>query len=299
MRLIVNADDFGYSEAVNQAIIKAFDEGILTSCSLMVSADAFEQAVELARQRPRLAVGLHLVLICGRAVLPVSEVSHLVDKQGNFPYSPFITGLRYYFLPAARAELRKEIYAQVEKFTTTGLPFSHIDGHLHMHMHPTVFQILAEAAEHYGVKRIRLPRETLSHTLKLRRRNLANKLLWWSVFHLLCRNAEQILQGRNFTTVARVYGLLESGAMTEDFWLGILPQLYAATNEIYAHPEVAALAPNSPNLLGDQELAAMLSKKVRQLIESRTIELVTYADLDNQNSNKPFTKDYLSSATGA
>ncbi len=55
-RLIVNADDFGISETVNEAVIRAFTEGVLTSCSLMVTGEAFEHAVSLARAHPGLVV---------------------------------------------------------------------------------------------------------------------------------------------------------------------------------------------------------------------------------------------------
>jgi len=246
----------------------------------MVSGEAAEQAVELARARPRLAVGLHLVLVCGRSALRPAEIPHLVDPQGNFPYSPFISGLRYYFSRQVQEQLRREINAQVEKFVQTGLPFSHIDGHLHMHMHPTVFAILADAAERYGVKRIRLPRENLFHTLRLRRTRLGTKLLWWTVFQLLSRHAEKRLRGRGFLTAERVYGLLESGAMTEDYWLGLLPQLSASTNEIYCHPEIAGLARDSSNRFGEQELKALLSAQVKSLLNAQAIELITYRDLE-------------------
>ncbi len=285
-KLIVNADDFGYSTAVNQAIIKAFEQGILTSCSLMVAEPGFQEAVELARSRPNLGVGLHLVLICGRSVLPPSEIPHLVDKAGNFSNDPFPTGVKYYFSSAAKDELRREIYAQVEKFASTGLPFSHIDGHLHMHMHPTVFTILAEAAEKYGVKRVRLPREVLMHTLRLRKRNLPMKLIWWTVFSLLCRYADKQLKGRNFSTTQKVYGLLESGAMTEDFWLGILPQITTEINEIYCHPEISALAPNSPNLQGEEELVALLSQNIRAKLQEQNFKLINYFDLDKEKGNR-------------
>jgi hopanoid biosynthesis associated protein HpnK len=284
-KLIVNADDFGYSTAVNQAIIKAFNNGVLTSCSLMVGEEAFDEAVKLARSHPKLAVGLHLVLICGRSVLPPDEIPNLVDSKGNFPIDPFLAGVKYYFSSAARKELRKEIFAQVEKFVSTGLPFSHIDGHLHLHMHPTVFEILAEAAEKFGVKRVRLPRETLKHTLNLRRGNLPMKLIWWGVFHLLSRHAKKLLQNRGFSTTDRVYGLLESGAMTEDFWLGIIPQISSEFSEIYSHPEISALAPKSTNLRGGEELAALLSENVSKKLKEHSFELINYFDLERMKGS--------------
>src|SRR5437588_7983476 len=64
-RLIINADDFGRSAAINQAVIRAHREGVLTSASLMVNEPAFDEAVQLARENPKLGVGLHLTLLCG------------------------------------------------------------------------------------------------------------------------------------------------------------------------------------------------------------------------------------------
>src|SRR5947208_16446745 len=95
IRLIVNADDYGLSESVNAAVLEAHDRGILTSCSLMVAEPAAEAAVRAARERPGLAVGLHLVVVCGQAVLPRSAVPRLVDKAGQLSHSPLRAGLSY------------------------------------------------------------------------------------------------------------------------------------------------------------------------------------------------------------
>src|SRR5436309_6725489 len=78
IRLIVNADDFGLSESVNAAVLETHDRGIVTSCSLMVAEPAATAAVEAARERPALAIGLHLTAVCGRAVLPAAEIPPLV-----------------------------------------------------------------------------------------------------------------------------------------------------------------------------------------------------------------------------
>ncbi|HMX28232.1 MAG TPA: ChbG/HpnK family deacetylase, partial [Blastocatellia bacterium] len=117
--LIINGDDFGHSEAVNRAIIQAHREGVLTSASLMVNERAAAQAVELAKANPALAVGLHLVLVLGRAALPHAELTHITDADGNFSDSSFKAGVQYYFSRAARRELRQEMRAQFERFAAT------------------------------------------------------------------------------------------------------------------------------------------------------------------------------------
>ena len=75
--LIVNADDFGLNSSSNHAIIRGHQEGILTSCSLMVNEAGFEEAVQLARENPRLGVGLHLTFLDGHSTLPREKIPGL------------------------------------------------------------------------------------------------------------------------------------------------------------------------------------------------------------------------------
>src|SRR3954453_15501354 len=108
-RLIVNADDFGRSHSINQAVIHAHREGILTTGSLMVNEPACDEAVALARENPRLGVGLHLTLLMGRSALPPEEIPGLVNERGEFENDPVKAGFRYFFQPRLRAQLRPEI----------------------------------------------------------------------------------------------------------------------------------------------------------------------------------------------
>ena len=148
MKLILGADDFGRSTAINRAVEQACKAGMITSASLMVAGDAFEEAVDMARQMPSLAVGLHVVLVDGRAVLPPAAIPHLVDGERRFPRDPFRAGLGYALLSRrGREELDRELAAQFERFASTGLPLSHVDGHCHLHVHPTVFRRLLPLAK--------------------------------------------------------------------------------------------------------------------------------------------------------
>ena len=88
MKLIVTADDFGRSHEINVAVLEAHRHGILTSASLMVAGEAFAEAVEMVRDTPTLAVGLHVVLVDGRAVLPYARIPQLVNSDGCFPNTP-------------------------------------------------------------------------------------------------------------------------------------------------------------------------------------------------------------------
>src|SRR5262245_57838012 len=95
-RLIVNADDFGRSHSINQAVVRAHREGILTTASLMVNGEAAEDAIKLARQNPRLGLGLHVSLVCGSSALSPGAIPGLVDAAGQFSTHSVASGLRYF-----------------------------------------------------------------------------------------------------------------------------------------------------------------------------------------------------------
>jgi hopanoid biosynthesis associated protein HpnK len=272
--LIVNGDDFGFSEGVNHAIIQAHQAGILTSTSLMVTGEAFEEAVELAKSHPQLAIGLHVVLCYGRSVLPPSQIPHLVDEQGNFSNHPEAAGLRYQFSRTAQRELRQEIRAQLERFQQTGLPLSHVDGHLHMHVHPVILQILAELADEFKIRFIRLPFEEIQPSLSLDRSNLITKLVWWLLFGGLRRYGEGVLRKQGIQFSDRVYGLLQTGEINESYLLGLIPKIQSDCVELYAHPDLEKQ--------GKTELLALLSDRVREIVHDSGFQLTNYSQLINE-----------------
>ena len=274
--VVVNGDDFGYSDEVNKAIITAHQHGILTSTSLMVTADQVDSAVQLARENPDLGVGLHLVLCCGKSALPSHQIPHLVDKNGYFHNSPAIAGLKYQFIGEAREELRQEIKAQLELFTETGLSLSHVDGHLHLHTHPLILQILTELAEEFKIKFIRLPHEELRFTLKIDPSNLLLKTTYRIVFGLLRIYGEKLLSSYTIKSLEKVYGLLETGKMNESYLLDLIPQIKANYLEIYSHPQ---------SVLSDEELKALCSPKVKDILNSQGFQLVNYWQIEEKLSS--------------
>jgi len=154
-RLIVNADDFGLSPSVNEAVVRAHREGILTTASLMVNEAGLDEAVKLAKENPRLGVGLHLTLLMGHAALAPEKIPGLVNARGEFSNSPVGVGLDYFFKRSLREQLRAEIHAQFEKFHATGLPLDHVNGHLHLHLHPVIFKILMDDADSLRIRHLR------------------------------------------------------------------------------------------------------------------------------------------------
>ena len=140
-QVIFTADDFGLSEAVNEGIERAYRDGMLSSASLMVGGAAVEDAVRRARTMPGLRIGLHVVVIEGPSVLPHGDIPLLVNEQGLFPSDSVRLGMRYFFLPEVRQQLRREIAAQFRAFGETGLRLDHADAHKHMHLHLSLIHI--------------------------------------------------------------------------------------------------------------------------------------------------------------
>jgi hopanoid biosynthesis associated protein HpnK len=269
--LAITGDDFGASRAVNRAIIAAYDRGVLTAASLMVSGDAADEATGLARARPGLSVGLHLVLVDGRAASPPSAIPRLVGPDGRFRGGPVRAGLRYQFSTRARRELACEIHAQLQRFADTGLTLSHVDGHHHLHLHPVVLGLVAEAARALSLRipAIRLPSEELGLARRLDPGGVANKIASRTVFALLRRYGRKRLARSGVGFSDRVYGLLATGRITEKYLLGLIPLIRAKHVEIYCHPAdplPGELGPETPPL-GLEELHALTSPRVRAAIE--------------------------------
>jgi hopanoid biosynthesis associated protein HpnK len=274
LRLVVTADDFGRSHAVNAAVARAHREGILTSASLMVTGAAADEAVSLARVLPRLAVGLHLALVDARPALPPSEIPHLVGADGLLERDPARAGLRWATSAAARRELEREIVAQFERFATTGLPLSHVDGHHHLHVHPAVFPLVADLAARHGARGVRLPAEGLRALPDALPRSAAAEAV---ALGLLARGWRGAARRRGLASPRAVHGIVRSGTMDATYLLDLVRRLRAPSAEIFVHPSTVAGEPRGPN---PGDLSAVTSPAVRAAIAARGIALATYADLE-------------------
>jgi hopanoid biosynthesis associated protein HpnK len=284
-RLIVSGDDFGAAHEVNAGIVRAHADGILTSTSLMVTGGAAAEAVALARAHPRLAVGLHLVLAQGTAAAPPADIPDLVGPDGAFASTPVRNGLRYaaaWLRRAGRAQLRREIAAQLDAFRATGLRLAHVDGHLNMHLHPMVLPILLELAPAHGIRAMRLSRESLGAALRHDRRHAGRKTAEGLAFRALAAWAAPRLAAAGIATADRVYGMHQTGHVDEQYLLHVLRTLPPGVSEIYCHPSdgvAAVMAPYQPGYDPAGEVAALTSPRVRAALDAADVALVTYADL--------------------
>jgi hopanoid biosynthesis associated protein HpnK len=269
-RLIVNADDFGRSHSINAAVLQAHREGILTSASLMVNEPACAEAVTLARENPKLGVGLHLTLLMGHSALSPDKIPGLVNDHGELSDDPVGVGFRYFFNRRLQAQLRAEIHAQFDRFRATGLPLDHVNGHLHLHLHPVVFRILMEDADELGIRHLRLTRDCFG-----RSRRMTQGRWFYRVFHAgihawLSGRARDPLRQRGIKHAQITFGLLQDSHVDEDYVLKLLPELPPGDSELYSHPSLDKFK---------HEFDALVSPRVKEMIEKLGIELIRYQDL--------------------
>lgn len=277
--VILNADDFGLSTGANRAIMKAWQEGMLTSTSLMAGGDAFEEAAAFARANPALQVGLHLTLVQGSAVLTQQGLPALTDAGGNFTDDPVLAGMRYFFLKGLRKKLRQEIDAQLAKCRDAGVELTHVDGHLNIHMHPVVFDILCELFPRYGIKSFRLTRENLAANLALDKRRILGKCADAFIFARLADRCRPRLDRLGIRYAAEVKGLLNSGHMTEAYLLSALDGVGEGVTEIYFHPgchPCSTLKRRMPDYQHEAELATLTSPLVREKMARLGVRLRNY-----------------------
>lgn len=281
-KLIITGDDFGLAVPVNEAIEEAHRNGILTSASLMVAAGAAKDAVARAKRLGSLKVGLHLVLVDGPAVLPKWSIPDLVNEQGEFLPDPLLVGLRYFFESDLRPQLEAEIRAQFQAFRDTGLPLDHVDGHNHLHLHPTVLGLILKIGREFGLRAMRLPYEPPLPSWRASGRGLLRKITGWMLLFpwIVLLKARLKLAGIRCNDF--VFGLNDTGHLHRELLLRILRELPDGVTEIYCHPATrrcAELDRTMPGYLHEQELEALTSLAVKQAVATSGFQRVAFGEL--------------------
>jgi hypothetical protein len=251
-RVLFNADDFGYTERCNTAIVEAHARGVLSAASLMVDQPAAVDAVRRAREHPTLAVGLHLVI-------------ETVD-------APVRTGFKLFFLaPWLRKRVRADLARQVRKFQDlVGRKPTHLDGHLNLHVHPSVADLVADCAREHGIGAVRLPREPWRTVLELDPRDGFGTRLNGFIFDRLSRRARPLYEAADLAHPHTCYGVLRPFGMTEALVTKLLDRLEPGLTEIYFHPGHPAHGER------DVELAALTSEGLRRRLRDLGLEVTSH-----------------------
>ncbi len=265
--LVVNADDFGFTRDVNDGIVRAHREGILTSTTLMANGDAFDHALELAAETPALDIGVHLQLVQGQSL-----------SQPGCPL-PSSVGALIADLLVGRWDLLKEFEAQVEKILAAGIRPSHLDTHKHTHLLPSVLHAVARISEKYSIRWVRkpfdLPLSSLGASWKTRAASL-----------LMARfrpHFDNVLARHGARSTNHFAGFLWTGNFSAQDLVRLIDFLPVGSTEFMCHPgilgEELRAAPTRLKESRELELQALIDPSVREAISENEIHLVGYNKL--------------------
>ena len=280
-QLIVNADDFGLHPLINAGIIKGHQEGFITSTSLMLSAPCWQEAVRLAKENPRLGIGVHLTLVGGvPSVLPKEQVSSLLDDDGLFLPDYVAFAKRYYSGAVKKAELEAELRAQLERALSCGVNITHIDSHQHTHVLPGINSLVLKLSNEYNIIRVRIPKEGYLFTGGFQ--TGVGRLIGRSGLSFCADMAALRADSLGLRHPQHFYGMLAGGHLNAQLIANILRQLPEGVSEIMTHPglDSAALGKAfSWQYHWREELDAYLDAGNKALLKELGIEPVSFAAL--------------------
>ncbi|HWG60002.1 MAG TPA: ChbG/HpnK family deacetylase [Candidatus Acidoferrales bacterium] len=285
--LILNADDFGLTRGVNEAIIRAHREGVLTSATLMANGEAFDDAIAAARANPRLGVGCHLVLVGGTSVADAREIPSLADGAGRLPRTLGALIARVSCGRIRSEEIERELAAQVRKIREAGLEPTHLDTHKHAHAHPVILEAVGRLANASGIRRVRKPLERVADSWRTARPNgdgFARQFLGSVAMCAAAPRFRAAARKYGLRSPDHFFGLAATGHLDDSLLRGIIDTLPEGRTEIMTHPGIcdADLARTGSRLQGqrERELGALLHPAVKRAVAEGGIKLICYRELN-------------------
>jgi len=288
-KLIVNADDFGLTAGVNRGIVRAFQSGIVTSCTIIASGDAFGHAVDSARENPGLAVGCHLTLVGGRAVADTRHIGSLVDRSGSLPSTLQQVLLKLVSGNLGREQIEIEFRAQIQAIVEAGIKPTHLDTHKHLHAYPRVFEALTKVAHEFSIWRVRSPFEpphleaprgakARRRPVEFRRRQAGALAMRMMLPAFRRRIRAEELRAPDFCYGVSLTGMLDGSAVG-----AIIERLEPGVTELICHPGIydEQLERTATRLKREREmeLRALTDPGILRAIRDNQVELISYRDI--------------------
>jgi predicted glycoside hydrolase/deacetylase ChbG (UPF0249 family) len=288
---VVNADDFGLCQQINNGILQAHQQGIVTSTSLMAVGKAFAHAIDCCRSVPTLDVGVHLTAVAARPL--VSSCCSLTDADGNFPTSAGTFTRRWLRGAIRGADLQAEWSAQIECILDEGIRLTHLDSHQHLHILPGLTEICQQLALRFHIPFIRVPVESL---LRLETPSLhgCKRMAGATILGGCWLLGRLVAHQQPLDCTLRFLGFHDGGQLDQKRLLRMLRSLRPGRRyELMCHP---GHTPDEPDIQDWKyhhatELQALTDPLVLAEIKSRAIRLCSFADLADQ---QPVSKRPLS-----
>ncbi|MGB2807425.1 MAG: ChbG/HpnK family deacetylase [Sedimentisphaerales bacterium] len=279
-RIIINADDFGLCDGVNEAVARAHSDGILTSATIMVNMPAAEKAVKIAKKLPSLGVGVHLNLNEGQPISKDPGIDRLLDSDGQFAHSPLKLSLLSLAGHKIREAIRTELAAQIQWVIDHGLKPTHLDSHKHIHSFPALFSIVCQSARRFQISAIRWtfePKELSRIPWPMTSEEGRIRAIKVRIMAKINR-----MQNKDFLKNDVLLGIAHTGRIDVNFFKAVTLYNSAATVEVMTHPGfIDGLDADKTRLLHQRkvELDALCSEKTRQYFKDAGIKLVHYGQL--------------------
>lgn len=278
--LIINADDFGLHRVVNTGIIEGYQQGLITSTSLMSVGRAFDEAVQLSFENPGLGVGIHLTLVNEQPLSERKMIPSLVNNNDHMEENYIRFLLKFIKGQISLREVEIELTNQVQKAVDTGLPITHLDSHQHLHVVPGIIDIVLQLAEKFQIKAVRIPDEPYfffgGYDFQPARALARGGLTF------LARLARQKVKRHGLIAPDHFLGMLAGGNMQEKFLNNIIEAVPEGTTEIMMHPGTENEILRSLykwDLHWQEELAAVTSQAICKKITDKEIELLSFGEL--------------------
>jgi len=284
--IIVNADDFGLSEKINEGIEIAYKEGIVRSASIVSCGEAFIHAKEIAMRNSGLDIGVHLCLNAEKALLSRDEIPTLVNNQGYFFKTIYGFLFAYLLGRIKREDIKKELEAQVERVINSGLKPSHIDSHGYFHLLPGIMDIVIGLAKKYKIPFIRCSVGKTLNTKELDILHRLRRIICQFVLNSLYLLNRGKLKASHILTTDNYYGFCESGRLTQRSLRNIINSVGPGISEIVCHPGLADTNGGSKyqrwRYQWERELFCLSSPQIKELITAEDIELGCFLNLGSK-----------------
>ena len=278
-RMIVNADDFGYFDAVSRGILDAAAQGVVTATGVMANGPALERWAEKLRALPAFSVGVHLNATLGQ---PLTEPMRkcLAANNGEFrAKGAFAASVLRGAVPVA--VVIDEWRAQIERCLQFGLTLQFLNSHEHVHMLPSLYRKVRGLAEEFGIAHIRAPQPELGPHIT------AGGMLRNAVFM-----GARVLADTSIPEPVLI-GVAPSGKLDSAYCEWRLPRLQSGvTYELMCHPgwndELARRNPKFDAYHDwEGELRTLTGDAFAGLLRQHRIELISYADLHRSRLQEP------------
>lgn len=259
-QLVVNADDFGFTRDVNQGIIEAHRNGILTATTLMSGGGAFDDAVRLAKENPALDIGVHLVLV------------------GQDPYPTTVAQLARAVM-LGKIPIYEELSAQVRTVLEAGLNPTHLDTHKHTHLLPPVLDAVARISEEFKIRWVRRPFDfpITPRGVSWKKRAVSR------AFGVVRSRFERVLTGHGCRSTDHFAGFQITGKLDASDVAALIRSLPEGSTEFMCHPGIctAELRAARTRLKEsrEEELRALTAPEVRDALRESGVELATFSSL--------------------